>query len=179
MALSRCQVRFLAGIVQSLMARSDRHLEDTHLFWIDTLCCPIEESLKAVALQRIADVYLNAAHVLVLDRGLMQYKAKSHPAELLLRTFAASRWMKRLWTLQEASLAQRLWVQYQDDTVPVTDLLTTLCDVGWKDDIRLYRIYLDISIQVRLRTAFRHVFAFEIEDSANKVAYRNPILHVE
>ncbi|OAA70034.1 HET domain protein [Akanthomyces lecanii RCEF 1005] len=145
MALPRCQLRYLADITESLSRRTDHHLEDVFLFWIDTLCCPVENTLKTIALERIADVYCNAAHVLVLDWSLAQFSANTHPAELLLRTFGASRWMRRLWTLQEAALAQNLWVQYQDGVAPVAELLATLRDVGWREDIRLLRIFMDVS----------------------------------
>ena len=71
-----------------------------YLLWIDTLCCPVEKKAKKVALERIADVYRNAAHVLVLDASLSPYPSKGIPcAELLLR-ISGSAWMRRLWTLQ-------------------------------------------------------------------------------
>ena len=69
--------------------------------WIDTFCCPIELGGKLLALQRIADVYRQATHVLVLDKALAAFPSVDvHPAELLLRTIGASPWMRRLWTLQ-------------------------------------------------------------------------------
>lgn len=69
--------------------------------WIDTLCCPIELEGKLIALERIAGVYRNAAHVLVLDSTLTGLNSQdTHPAELLLRIYCASPWMRRLWTLQ-------------------------------------------------------------------------------
>jgi hypothetical protein len=46
-------------------------------------------------------VYLNAAHVLVLDQTLLHFSAsKTSPADLLMRTFSMSPWSRRLWTLQ-------------------------------------------------------------------------------
>lgn len=73
----------------------------TPRLWLDTLCCPIELQPKLVSLARIADVYRKAHHVLVLDTSLtaFEYEA-SHPAELLVRAFLCSPWMRRLWTLQ-------------------------------------------------------------------------------
>jgi hypothetical protein len=41
---------------------------DQMLFWIDTLCCPGRpDQAKDLALKRMTETYLKAAHVLVLD----------------------------------------------------------------------------------------------------------------
>jgi hypothetical protein len=70
-------------------------------FWLDTLCCPVEIDSKMISLARIADVYRKAHHVLVLDTTLTAFKYEgTHPAELLVRAFECSPWMRRLWTLQ-------------------------------------------------------------------------------
>jgi hypothetical protein len=64
------------------------------------------------------DVYLNAAHVLVLDQTLLHFSAtKTSPADLLMRTFSMSPWSHRLWTLQEGALAQSLYIQFKDKAV--------------------------------------------------------------
>lgn len=130
MALPRCQVKYLAECIERLSIKAGRSHDNTYLIWVDTLCCPVDKTMKGLALQRIANVYADAAHVLVLDRNLTHYKANTHPAELLLRIFAASPWMRRLWTLQEAALAKNLWVQLNDDTNSVNALLSTLEDLG-------------------------------------------------
>ena len=71
--------------------------------WLDTLCCPIEHDDKMISLERIADVYRKAYHVLVLDTSITAHSYEgSHPAELLIRAFGCSPWMRRLWTLQGA-----------------------------------------------------------------------------
>jgi hypothetical protein len=69
--------------------------------WIDTLCCPVERSGKMISLERIALVYRNATHVLVLDSSISGYSTEAaSPTELLVRAFCTSSWMRRLWTLQ-------------------------------------------------------------------------------
>ena len=124
----------------------------SYRLWVDTLCCPVELGGKMTALQRLADVYRNAKHVLVLDSALTKLSSEStHPAELLLRTFGASPWMRRLWTLQgitsdagsrvnfadwpcstEGSLARSLYVQFAEKAVDCKSLMHDLFREGIK-----------------------------------------------
>ena len=94
----------LARLISSIQRQTEATETEnpiSYRLWVDTLCCPVELSGKMTALQRLADVYRNAKHVLVLDSALTKFSSEStHPAELLMRTFGASPWMRRLWTLQ-------------------------------------------------------------------------------
>lgn len=94
----------MAKLIASLQAQDKTGEEEygtQYRIWIDTLCCPIELGGKLIALERIASVYRNATHVLVLDAALTGFDSQdTHPAELLLRVYGASPWMRRLWTLQ-------------------------------------------------------------------------------
>lgn len=101
-----------------------------------------------MALQRIADVYRNATHVLVLDSALTQFEAEGrHPAELLLRVFACSPWMRRLWTLQEAALAKNLYIQFKDKAVSTMTLIVKLYEISVKD-VRYLCIWQDVMNEV-------------------------------
>lgn len=94
----------MAQLIASLQGQVDAEQTEHRIqyrIWIDTFCCPIELESKLIALERIAGVYRNAAHVLVLDATLTGLNSQdTHPAELLLRIYGASPWMRRLWTLQ-------------------------------------------------------------------------------
>jgi Heterokaryon incompatibility protein (HET) len=102
-SLQCCQIARLVDLVtklQETIESTASSKQPKYLFWIDTLCCPVEKKAKKVALERIADVYRNATYVLVLDASLSPYPSKGvHCAELLLR-ISGSAWMRRLWTLQ-------------------------------------------------------------------------------
>ena len=73
-------------------------------FWIDTLCCPVDIKEKLIALERIAAVYRNAAHVLALDKSVSPFtsqgKGLARAVENCLRIVGSATWMGRLWTLQ-------------------------------------------------------------------------------
>lgn len=136
--------------------------------WLDTLCCPIEPQAKLVSLARIADVYRKAHHILVLDTSLTAFKYEgSHPAELLVRAFVSSPWMRRLWTLQgiirvllptqspafadqlpiEGALGRTLQIQFADRAVNNMALLTELFQIA-RQDARVMRIWQDINHEV-------------------------------
>jgi hypothetical protein len=97
-------VKRVAQLIASLQAQiqtEEAEYKTQYRLWVDTLCCPTELGGKLIALERIASVYRNAAHVLVLDASLSGFNSQdTHPAELLLRIYGASPWMRRLWTLQ-------------------------------------------------------------------------------
>lgn len=98
-SLPRCQISRISKLIDDL-PKAPGSMEPPRL-WLDTLCCPVEMESKMICLERIADVYRKAHHVLVLDTTLTAFKYKgTSPAELLVRAFGCSPWMRRLWTLQ-------------------------------------------------------------------------------
>ncbi len=109
-SLPRCQVIKVAQLVETLQESvaekngGSGSSSGAYRFWVDPFCCPVEPEGKRISLQRIAAVYRNAAHVLVLDKSLSSVPAEGvHPAELALRAVGESPWMRRLWTLQGPS----------------------------------------------------------------------------
>ncbi len=107
-ALPSCQVIKIASTVaelnRTLNGGDDPRSE--YRVWVDTICCPVELTGKAIALERIADVYQKSTHVLILDSSLTNMNTTTCDlAERLLRTFSCSAWMRRLWTLQGMALA--------------------------------------------------------------------------
>jgi hypothetical protein len=59
------------------------------------------------------EVYSRAERVLVLDSSLLPYTSKATYEELNMR-IRCSRWIRRLWTVQEAVLARCLIFQFKD-----------------------------------------------------------------
>jgi hypothetical protein len=62
---------------------------------------------------QMREVYMHAERVLVFDSELMASTAEANYEELNMRV-KCSRWIRRLWTLQEAVLAQRLIFQFKE-----------------------------------------------------------------
>jgi hypothetical protein len=106
-SLPQCQIAKVASLVAELGKTVGTAVDASapaYRFWLDTLLCPVERVGNAISLARIKDVYRNAKHVLVLDASIMRHRFESlSAAEALLRIFATSAWMRRLWTLQGLS----------------------------------------------------------------------------
>ena len=122
-SLPLCQVQRIQGLVDELASSEPTNPNNSTLFWIDTLCCPVEPATaRKAAIQRMALTYRQAAHVLVLDRDL-QHLTTSALSDLdLLLYILSSTWTTRLWTLQEAKFARKLWFQFKDKAVNLDDL---------------------------------------------------------
>ena len=71
---------------------------DSKLFWMDTLCKPVDprsSNLRMKAINKMDAVYAHAREVLVLDSEIQRLSIKeTHPCELLAR-LAYSSWMGR------------------------------------------------------------------------------------
>ncbi|KAK3690338.1 hypothetical protein B0T22DRAFT_537036 [Podospora appendiculata] len=84
-------------------------------FWIDTLCIPpSDKPLRQKAIGSMGEVYAGAESVLVLDAGLQTLAHHALPTHETSARIAASAWMTRCWTYQEALLARRMFFQFQD-----------------------------------------------------------------
>jgi hypothetical protein len=104
-ALPGCQIvkvdKLIANLQRAVEGDPSPPPDKIYRMWIDPLLCPVELKPKILSLERIADVYEQATCVLVLDASLMQYSTtEMDAAEILLRIFSTSAWMRRLWTLQ-------------------------------------------------------------------------------
>ena len=76
-------------------------------FWIDTLCVPRHpEEIHNRAIMEMRNVYTEADRVLVLDSEILSSTADASYEEVNMR-IQCSRWIRRLWTLQEAILTKR------------------------------------------------------------------------
>ena len=117
------------------------------LLWIDTLCCPSTPSkAKDRAIIRLRETYTKAEYVLALDSRLQLISLReTRPVETLLRVFSCG-WTFRLWTLQEAILAKRLWFQFKDQAEELSVLKMELLTAPGLD-VRLLGITHDLMSQ--------------------------------
>ena len=115
-----CTLRKLQTQVNALFDATD----DPVPFWIDTLCVP--KTNKIPALQIMSKSYRLATVVLVMDAGLEMTSMIAHPQERLLR-IKVSTWMSRLWTLQEALFAQKLYFQFAEAACTAGSILNDCC----------------------------------------------------
>ncbi|KIX03036.1 uncharacterized protein Z518_06586 [Rhinocladiella mackenziei CBS 650.93] len=108
---------------EGLRMRAARHLERIY-FWIDTLCVPVKSrETRKMAIRDMRAVYEKATAVLVKDAELIAQGDRYAPVEELMSRVCVSPWCGRLWTLQEASLNDRVFVQLlHNDVVPLDDL---------------------------------------------------------
>ena len=90
------------------------------LFWIDTLCIPVDPqytNLRTRAINMMNLIYASARSVLVLDSELQHLSLKHmRPSEAFVRLVYSS-WMGRCWTLQEGAIALVCHVQLADGVI--------------------------------------------------------------
>ena len=104
-SLPQCQILRLKELSAQLGVKSFVQ----PAFWIDTLCIPVASEYKSarkLAIRRMADTYRQSRRVLVVDADLQQCSKQSSRTELATRVLCCG-WMRRLWTLQEALIAEK------------------------------------------------------------------------
>ncbi|KAI0651219.1 hypothetical protein C8Q79DRAFT_898151 [Trametes meyenii] len=110
--LPRCVVERISGLATSLLPKHG-------LFWIDSLCIPVQRELRKKAIKLMASTYREAAKVLVVDAGIRATCSESAPREENLLRITFSGWNKRVWTLQEGLLARELWFEFIEGPVNI------------------------------------------------------------
>ncbi|KAL8966662.1 MAG: hypothetical protein Q9183_003268 [Haloplaca sp. 2 TL-2023] len=91
--------------------------EQPLLLWMDTLCVPVgaeHKEARQAALAQMAQIYVQAQCVLVLDPELQQTKHQGLPDEQIFASVLSSSWSSRSWTFQEACMARVFYVQFAD-----------------------------------------------------------------
>ncbi|KAJ3549419.1 hypothetical protein NM208_g520 [Fusarium decemcellulare] len=92
-------------------------------FWIDTLTIPVNDPVQRKrAIKTMHHAYTNADFMVVLDSGLARMEAGESYAETAMKIFT-SRWMGRLWTLQEAYLSKKLVFRFRNNELVDMDQL--------------------------------------------------------
>ncbi|KAK4452655.1 hypothetical protein QBC34DRAFT_398008 [Podospora aff. communis PSN243] len=146
--LYTCQLQFIYSMLKHgtklWRDEADDSVQTKFSFWMDTLVIPVEseevkkaikdqeppssikfKDLKKEAIAQIHRVFTASEFTIVVDNGLADMDSTgSKPCERAMRILASG-WMKRLWTLQEAFLSQRLFVAFKDPIghyQPVQDL---------------------------------------------------------
>ena len=85
-------------------------------FWLDSLCIPkpdVDEEAFMKALVGIRDVYINAAHTLILDKLIEQCSTSSTTEQLYAHIYLSA-WMQRMWTYEEAVLSKEIVFTVKD-----------------------------------------------------------------
>lgn len=94
------------------------------LVWIDSLCIPSNPDKKLKVIGMMADIYRSSTATVVYDAGL---QSESYDIEVPTATFCirffTSRWIHRLWTLQECVLAKQIVLAFKDVLVPLNPIL--------------------------------------------------------
>ena len=83
-------------------------------FWVDSLCVPEKKILRKDAIRLMAETYRRADKVVVFDAGLRSVCTTTIPIKEFAFRVQTSAWMHRVWTLQEAMLAQELHFEVAD-----------------------------------------------------------------
>ena len=178
-ALPRCQLSRLKTLIDNL---DFKYLDESYdpvdapemLLWCDTLCCPVmSEEAHNMALRQMYRTYDEASLVLVLDRSLISHRVGGMRVDEACVRIATSRWMTRLWTLQEGALPakkNRLWFQFTKSALPAQALYDRLTEIQ-KTDIR--RRGVVTSVIGRFQT-FRTLF--DVESSENPGAQMKDIM---
>ncbi|KAI1113935.1 hypothetical protein F5Y14DRAFT_451540 [Nemania sp. NC0429] len=90
----------------------------TFRYWIDTLCIPNNHpSERKSAINSMGRIYAGAAAVLVLDPALRNVSYDQLGATRAKMLIEASPWMARSWPLQEAALANEIYVKFSKGSV--------------------------------------------------------------
>ncbi|KAL8723901.1 MAG: hypothetical protein Q9181_007091 [Wetmoreana brouardii] len=162
-SLPKCQLRRLHVLMSRLVATPGGKECGQNLYiWIDTLCCPVRPPVaKKLALSKMKTPYTDASHVFVLDATLERLENLGlHPTETLLRIFT-TRWMRRLWTLQEGALARNLWFQFKDKAVDLRQLEVEVTQVYFNDLGRKGLVADIMPIHRGLRNYFQERASFD------------------
>ena len=113
---------------------------------MDTLCVPValeHIQIRKLAIRGMANIYRNAAKVLVLDSEILLSSRMAPKLELYAR-IKLSGWMRRLWTLQEATVAYDLFFQHRDGVQSLLDIVRGLHEELSIDNQIVYtRFYQD------------------------------------
>ncbi|CAO1597715.1 hypothetical protein XANCAGTX0491_001514 [Xanthoria calcicola] len=87
------------------------------LLWIDTLCVPVGQEHRETrqsALAQMAQIYVEAQCVLVVDPELQKMNHTDLPDEQIFASILCSSWNSRSWTFQEACMARVFYIRFLD-----------------------------------------------------------------
>ena len=137
-AVYECQLeRLHLALSPSKIPRS------TVYYWLDTLCIPVnDEAVRKNAIDDMARIYASAHSVYVLDPIMQHMDVGSLTYKEQAALIAASPWMARSWTFQEAALAVRINFQFRDAIIgfdevalPDSPLASSQLQALWHRDV--------------------------------------------
>ncbi|KAF8855333.1 hypothetical protein BDZ45DRAFT_793608 [Acephala macrosclerotiorum] len=89
-------------------------------FWVDILCLPRQATVKDQGVNQIRDIYSKAEAVLVWDRKLLERQRTPEKDAIEMNVLIRiGDWSRRLWTLQEAVLAPKMYIACRNDEVSI------------------------------------------------------------
>ena len=125
-ALPECQLLEIDAYVRKLQGTTGSNT-DPGWFWMDTLCIPshliISTEYKEETRASFKRSTEEAVGTLVLDADIRQMSREFTYSEAFLRINFSS-WSSRMWTLQEAVLTPRIFLQLKDDIADLQDIVT-------------------------------------------------------
>lgn len=119
--LPHCQLRFLSKVAQLASGST--------LFWIDSLCIPMDPTTRTCAIHQMSSTYSNASVTVVLDAVIRKCSIKRPLEEIVVRILSST-WMRRIWTLQEGLLAKNLIFFLEDYLLRRDELLSNIFQNG-------------------------------------------------
>ncbi|KAK7691153.1 hypothetical protein QCA50_006256 [Cerrena zonata] len=143
--LPTCQLRRLAEITRRLVPGGT--------LWMDGLCVPKDKTTRKRAIGLMGKTYEEASAVLVLDAGVRSCSTQA-PLEIKLLRIVTSSWMQRLWTLQEAVLAGKLYFEFSDGIAEIVELLP---DLEGLTDVVKYSLAAEVNRLLKRRELPRYV----------------------
>ncbi|KAK1058157.1 hypothetical protein LTR74_013614 [Friedmanniomyces endolithicus] len=111
--IRQCQLRRLADRLEAIREREQR---GSLYIWVDTLCVPVGPTFQRQRdsqIQKMHEIYQKAYAVIVIDADTLTTE-ESDPFEMIGMRLYMSAWASRLWTYQEGSLNDRLFVMTKE-----------------------------------------------------------------
>ncbi|KAL8723963.1 MAG: hypothetical protein Q9181_007052 [Wetmoreana brouardii] len=130
------------------------------LLWVDTLCVPVGASYGAAyvqAIYRMAQIYVSAQCVLVVDPELQKMDHRTMADEQIFAHVLCSSWMSRSWTFQEACMSRIWYVLFNDGYCAIDKLWHKYCDQlgALEAPSHLGHSSSGTSVRIRSRTSTR------------------------
>lgn len=124
--LCQCQLKLLKNSLKD--AQETRGQSKARIaFWMDTLAIPVgkdaeSREMKSKCIRRIHEIFIQSKYTLVFDGGLIHTETVGSDYSAIAVQILACGWMRRLWTLQEAYLSERLLFAFKSGCLDLEDL---------------------------------------------------------
>ncbi len=156
--LPACQIRRLGTLI--------RQLTQDGAFWIDALYIPAVKDMRKRAIGLMAKTYNEAEVVPVIYADITSTTSVSAPRAEKLLHLLSSRWMQRLWILEEGILAQKLVFEFSNVLVALEELLLM-------EEEMFNPVLVDLSAE--LFRLIKHQFrpgSFDISDAIHALCWQ-------